>query len=170
MFNGLIDESERAELDESSKYVIKKSAGSFEISDVESIVYGGASSRFWIFRKHINSMNIQDIKANKMPFYAWECITINLATGREVNIVVKNEACMRAFIMLLIYEMKTTDGRKDSGVGIIKTLLRQERRNHASNEQEQLLKVRHKMMMSTLKKYNLIKIRIKISYNSLVSR
>ena len=54
-----------------------------------------------------------------MPFQAWECITINLKRGREVNIVIKNEACMKAFIMLLIYEMKSVDGKKNSGEGII---------------------------------------------------
>ena len=59
-----------------------------------------------------------------MPFYAWECITINLDRGREVNIVIKNEACMKAFIMLLIYEMKSVDGKKNSGDEIIKALLK----------------------------------------------
>ena len=54
-----------------------------------------------------------------MPFQAWECLTINLKRGREVNIVIKNEACMKAFIMLLIYELKSVDGKKNSGEGII---------------------------------------------------
>ena len=60
-----------------------------------------------------------------MPFYAWDCITINLERGREVNIVIKNEACMKALIMLLIYEMKSVDGKKNSGTNIIQALLKQ---------------------------------------------
>jgi len=74
-------------------------------------------------------MDLQDIKANKMPFFAWECLTINLDNGREVNIVIKNEACMTAFIMLLLYEMKSVDGKHNSGAKIIDALLRQDRKD-----------------------------------------
>ena len=64
-----------------------------------------------------------------MPFFAWECLTINLDNGKEVNIVIKNEACMTAFIMLLLYEMKSVDGKQNSGVKIIEALLKQDRKN-----------------------------------------
>ena len=72
-------------------------------------------------------MDRREIEANKMPFYAWECLTLNLDNGREVNIVIKNQACMTAFIMLLIYEMKSVDGKKNSGSKIIDTLLKQDK-------------------------------------------
>ena len=112
---GLIDENDKIDLDANNAFIFKNSTCTFELCDVESFLYGGIGSRFWMFRKHINSMDLQDIKANKMPFFTWECITINLSRGREVNLVIKNEACMKAMLKLLIYELQSVDGKKDSG-------------------------------------------------------
>jgi len=57
------------------KYVESKS--SCLISDIEGIIYGGLSSRFWIFRKHINSMDRKLTENEKnFPFFPWECLTI----------------------------------------------------------------------------------------------
>ena len=39
-----------------------KSFASCDISDIEGFVFGGFSSRFWTYRKHINSMPPQDLK------------------------------------------------------------------------------------------------------------
>jgi len=41
--------------DESSKeYVFDKSSASCYFDDIESIAIGGVTSRFWMFRKHMN--------------------------------------------------------------------------------------------------------------------
>ena len=34
-------------------YDIDWSSGSCKISDIQAIIYGGLSSRFWMFRKHL---------------------------------------------------------------------------------------------------------------------
>jgi hypothetical protein len=52
----------------------KLSKGSFMIKDIKSFTYGGFSSRFWILRKHINSIDTKNL--TDLPFYCWECITI----------------------------------------------------------------------------------------------
>jgi hypothetical protein len=170
MSYGLIDENDKLDLDSNNEFVFHKSSCSFDIDEVESFLYGGIGSRFWIFRKHINSMDLQEIRANKMPFQAWDCITINLERGREINIVIKNEACMKALMMLLIYEMKTVDGKKNSGAKIIQAILDQQKDDLIKTEQQKLIETKHNLMVATIKKYNLIRIRIKLSYHSLVSR
>ena len=106
------------------KFEIVDCSKSFDISEIESILFGCVGSRFWVYRKHINSMEHKDIKAGKMPFYAWECLTINLQGGRELNLVIKNEACMKALLKLLVYEMKSVDGNYNSAAKIIKTLVK----------------------------------------------
>ena len=41
---------------------------------------------------------------------------------------------MKAFIMLMIYEMKSVDGKKNSGEKIIEALLNQERKDTIKTE------------------------------------
>ena len=36
------------------KYKLKISNASFDVSDVQGIIFGGLSSRFWVYRKHLN--------------------------------------------------------------------------------------------------------------------
>ena len=66
----------------------EKSNSSFLISEVLGIVVGGASSRFWLLRKHINTIENDKLgKSTQMPFYAWECMTIKLKS-RDVDIII----------------------------------------------------------------------------------
>ena len=65
-----------------------KSDASCKIDDITSFVFGGFSSRFWLLRKHISSMEVSDLK--NLPFYCWECLTIQ-TIHKNINIVVKNE-------------------------------------------------------------------------------
>ena len=46
-----------------------KSESSFKIDDITGIIFGGVSSRFWMYRKHFLSID-SDSKA-VMPFFAW---------------------------------------------------------------------------------------------------
>ena len=92
-----------------SDFEIKKSSASFKIKHVENILFGSISSRFWMLRKHINSLSNKDFYLERIPFYSWECITIVIA-GREIDLVIKNEACMTMFLKYLVYKMKTVDG------------------------------------------------------------
>ena len=48
------------------KYNLKQSQTTCNLDEVESILYGGFSSRFWMYRKHINVS-----EPSKFPFYAW---------------------------------------------------------------------------------------------------
>ena len=62
-----------SELDE-IEFVDDHSSTSCCLSDINGIIYGGLSSRFWMLRKHINSLNNQQLK--NVPFYSWDCITL----------------------------------------------------------------------------------------------
>jgi len=55
-------------------FELSPSSSSCKISDIIGFVYGGFSSRFWMFRKHIMSMTDSDLQS--LPFYCWECLTI----------------------------------------------------------------------------------------------
>jgi hypothetical protein len=72
------------------EYELDKSSASHHISQIESIMFGGLSSRFWSLRKHINYMSTESQNMKSMPFFAWECITLKLS-HRDVDIVIKNQ-------------------------------------------------------------------------------
>lgn len=52
-------ENEMCEI--SSLFENCKSSGSCYVSEINGIIFGGVNSRFWMLRKHFNSMNLSDI-------------------------------------------------------------------------------------------------------------
>ena len=58
------------------QFDLKKSSASCKISEIQQIIFGGLSSRFWMLRKHLNAMLKKDHITNKVPFYSWQCITL----------------------------------------------------------------------------------------------
>ena len=40
-----------------------KSSTSFSISEIKSLIFGGFSSRFWLFRKYMNSCHCKHLKS-----------------------------------------------------------------------------------------------------------
>lgn len=82
-------------IDEFSYY---NSNSSSYISDIEAITLGGHSSRFWIYRKHMISMDYDVMKFDKQkpgvktsfPFFAWQCLSIQFST-RTVDLVIKDD-------------------------------------------------------------------------------
>lgn len=74
---------EEAELDRiKDRYNFTESSTTCNISDIQGIIYGGFSSRFWIYRKHLCCLDydilMKDTKRKKfrggkteLPFYAW---------------------------------------------------------------------------------------------------
>jgi len=77
------------------------------------------SSRFWILRKHIISLDAHSLK--HLPFYCWNCITLQLK-HRDVDIVIRDEKEMEKLLKFLIYSLKTIDGIKDSALGVLVAL------------------------------------------------
>ena len=38
---------------------------------------------------------------NNLPFYAWQCVTLILTNGRQIDMVIKNERRMIEFLKLV---------------------------------------------------------------------
>ena len=72
--------------------------------DVQGIIFGGFSSRFWMLRKQFNSFDKKKYQNDEVPFYAWECITIQMK-NREIDLVLKNEKDMDNLILILVTHM-----------------------------------------------------------------
>lgn len=106
-----------------SQYHFKMSSSSTDITDIQGIIYGGITSRFWIYRKHMcsldfsiisnDSTNVKKSRRKILPFYAWQCITLVLK-DRMVDLVIKNEKNMDLFIRFLVISLNTIDGYKNT--------------------------------------------------------
>lgn len=122
---------ENAEIDRiKDRYNFTESSTTCNISDIQGIIYGGFSSRFWIYRKHLCCLDydilMKDTKRKKfrggkteLPFYAWQCITLELGQ-RQVDLVIKDQKSMDLLVKFLVYSINTMDCRKDSAENYIK--------------------------------------------------
>ena len=154
-----------------------KSSSSCDIKEIEGIVYGGFSSRFWMLRKHFNALSKDEL--NTVPFYSWQCITLALP-NRDVDLVIHSEKHMSYFLKYLVSEMETVDGRKGSGAKIIQALNtqmeeeyakatgRESATDQAKNEIND--KNRHMLMRKIYMKYLLMRVRAKIAFMALQKR
>ena len=75
-------------------------------------------------RKHMIQLSCRDL-IHYAPFYAWDCITLNLENKGDVYLIIKNEKILEMFLKLLIYELKTIDGVRGSAVPLIKKGIRE---------------------------------------------
>lgn len=100
-------------------YNLKISSSSCAIEDIRGFVYGGLTSRFWMLRKHINCLTEDYLKRHALPFYYWQCLTLQLV-NRDVYLVIKNERQMSLLLKLLVHLLKTIDGQTNSALPLIK--------------------------------------------------
>ena len=104
---------------EQENFIHDISSASTYVSDIQSIIFGGMSSRFWLLRKHFNSIRKDEMC--ELTLFSWECITLQL-THRDVDLVIKDEAMMKQFLKFVIANMRTLDGKKNSANGILYVL------------------------------------------------
>ena len=106
-------------------------------------------------------------------FYCWESISIE-TESREIDLVIKNKTHMDKLIKYLIYVLKTKDGSRGTALREYKLCTDRETRNakfvrnvdKLSTWQETKVteKVRFELCSKIFAKYNLMRIRSKISY------
>lgn len=56
-----------------------QSSSSCNLDDIQAIIFGGHSSRFWIYRKHVISLDYDNMKFDRQlpgvktsfPFFSW---------------------------------------------------------------------------------------------------
>ena len=111
------------------------------VKDIKSFIYGGLSSRFWMMRKHINSIEKQEDKL-KLPFFSWQCISIQ-EWGKTVDLVIPNADEMFGLIKFLLLSLKSVDGCRDTALPYIdymmyKTLKLRKKKNQSYNDQEEI--------------------------------
>jgi hypothetical protein len=66
-----------------------------------------------MLRKHLNSIDHEFYREDQVPFYAWQCITLQLR-HRDVDLVIKDDHQMNDLLMVLISAMETVDGNRGS--------------------------------------------------------
>lgn len=89
-----------------------------------------------------------------MPFYSWECLTIQLC-DRDIDLVIRNSKQLFDLMTLLVYQLKTLDGVKDSAVKMLYSL---------SPDIEIDMDIRKRMVQGVIKKYKVMKVRNKLAF------
>lgn len=128
-----------------------------------------------MLRKHVNMMNDKELE--EIPFYSWNCLTLCLER-RDIDLVIKDEHDLKKLLQFLIFKLKTQDGVRDSAVDMIDVLNRKQRKERMkeSDSTEKISTIEeHKMNQGTMHlinnkvmfKYNLMKVRNKISFIAL---
>jgi len=145
-----------------------KSDASCKIEDITSFVFGGFSSRFWLLRKHISSMEVSDLK--NLPFYCWECLTIQ-TIHKNINIVVKNEKDMKMLLEFLIISLKSLDGSRGSAEKLMESQIKQfEKSAGAKLPFSEKIKLYNELYLKVAKRFNSLKVRMKISFMALLNK
>ena len=140
-----------------------KSKSSCKVDDITSFVFGGFSSRFWLLRKHVNSMSLKEL--HNLPFFCWECVTLNTQTG-SVNIVIKNQKQMTQLLEFLVVKLETIDGNRGTANKYVDHQFKQlKQKDRTSCMRAQMLE---KAYISVFHRFNLLRIRMKISYMALM--
>ena len=98
---------------EGRDYVYKKSNSSFALDDIEGLIYGGISSRFWMLRKQMITMNAKKVKNGQGAFYSWQCLTIQLK-NRDIDLVIPNQKDMDDLLEVILDALNTVNGKKNS--------------------------------------------------------
>lgn len=122
-----MDKKIKINIQEGVHYEYKQSSCSTKLDDIVGIIYGGVSSRFWLYRKHMNYMSFSSVKNGLAAFYAWQCITLQLK-NREIDLVIPEDQDMDCFIEVLIEAMNTVDGNKNSAEVIYQAIEREKYR------------------------------------------
>ena len=87
-----------------NKITERQSNASCHVNEIKSFIYGAFSSRFWLLRKQINSTPLFQFKKGKVPFYAWQCITIE-TKYRMLDLVIKNDEHMVNLLVYLVHNL-----------------------------------------------------------------
>lgn len=141
-----------------TKFSWSKSSASFKVNDITGIIFGGFSSRFWALRKQMNLINCRNMNDKQMqiniPFYSWQCVTIQ-TKDRDVDLVIQNDEEMKRLLNFISYEMNKLNQNK-----VNSAFLDELKKNGICCVNE----VNHQMMFENSIKYNILRIRAKISF------
>lgn len=72
----------------------------------------------------MNYMSFTNVTNGLAAFYAWQCITLQLKS-RDIDLVIPLDEDMDCFIEVLVENMNTVDGKKDSAELIYQVIERE---------------------------------------------
>lgn len=157
-------------------FILKESSSGCNLSDIEGFVYGPFTSRFWMLRKQVLLADKKKM-LNNPAFFAWDCITLQVKNKWDVCLIIRCEETMQKFLKLLIHHLETVDGTRGSAIelkNIIlkKTMKKLNREGKSKVDDFKIEKVRkqinHDLMMKVYMKYNIMKVRQKISFSAFI--
>jgi hypothetical protein len=71
----------------------------------------------------MNCLDIEYNDDNQIPFYSWQCITLQLK-DRDVDLVIQKDSDLNQLLILLIDAMETVDGNKGSRVKLERKIIK----------------------------------------------
>ena len=93
----------------------------------------------------------------KLPFYAWECITL-MHKDRDIDLVIKDEAMLKVLMLFLIVKLNTINGVRDT--------FQELKRTKGIKRSDSIAKyTRH-----IYKSFMIMKVRMKISFEACYQR
>ena len=107
-----------------------------------------------MLRKHLNNIKMYKYKNNTVPFYNWECLTVQLE-NRDVDLVIKDVKSLFDIMTLLVYYLNTVDGKRNSAQQFLENLSPDLIIDHD---------VRKQVVLGVMKKYKVMKLRFKLAY------
>ena len=143
------------------KFKLKHSSQSPYLKDISSFIFGGHSSRFLALRKHINSL--ESHKLNQIPFYSWQCLTINGTINQQINVIIKEQAIMDMLLKVLIWTTNSIDGIRGTAEGL-KRRLTEDQAKKGKVDDEAKMMIDHQVMLKALFALKMLRMRHKISF------
>lgn len=74
-----------------------------------------------MMRKHINSIN--NIEKSKLPFYPWQCLTIQLPM-RDIDLIIESDDHMKTLIHFLLLALNSVDGSRNSATPVLEKIFK----------------------------------------------
>ena len=127
-------ESSLDELSEELDCEIRNSRATCKLSSITSFIYGGLSSRFWMLRKHFCSLNFEAGAELNLPFYNWQCITLQ-TKNRDIDLVVDSEQHLKILLEFLLYELNTADSLRDTANFVSEGLINEMKEKNYKNKE-----------------------------------
>jgi hypothetical protein len=72
-----------------------------------------------MLRKHINSIPKENSKTGHVPFYSWQCVTIEME-HKEMDLIIKDEFEMDVLLGVITYHMNTCNNERNSAIAFVK--------------------------------------------------
>ena len=100
---------------------------------------GGMSSKFWQVRKYLNEIEPLEYQINpqSIPFYAWNCITIQ-TQEKDLDLVIPKMAEMKKLVRFLSYATNSLDGHTDSSLTLQNKILSMKKKSMTKEKEGNL--------------------------------